>query len=124
VGSTKKDIGMPQRKPIVRVTIEGRSWIGAENGVYGFEAYVDGEQTELRVSEDVAFDLLGTWTLSRGTCLDILRLHRTDLAQNLERKLRLSNQTDTDGRYSLALHDIKRIHPAARDKARSAQPTR
>jgi hypothetical protein len=106
---------------MVRVSVEGRSWDIVEQGQYGFEATVDGEPTELRISEDVAYDLLGARTTSRQKCLDILRLHRADLARNLERKLRAVGHPDNHGLYFLTLHDIERTNPAERDRARGRQ---
>jgi hypothetical protein len=69
------------------VTVEGRSWESMQRGIYCFEVSVNGVLGELQVQEDLAFDLLGAWTLSARTCLDILRLHRGELAEALTRKL-------------------------------------
>jgi hypothetical protein len=113
---------MDRSAEIVRVMVEGRSWDIVEKGQYGFEATVDGEPTELRITEDVAFDLLGARTMSRQKCLDILRLHRADLAKNLERMLRAVGHPDDHALYFLTLYDIERTNPAARDRARGRQP--
>ena len=66
---------------------------------------VDGEASELHVAEDVAFDLLGAFTMSAEKCLRILRLHRSDLARNLERKLNARGVAD--GAHFLSLDDIE-----------------
>lgn len=104
------------RAPIPRVTLSGRSWSANGKGVYCFQALVDGEPAELRVAEEVAFDFLGAWTPSREKCLDILRLHRTELATCLERILHVVGDPDHNGHYDLTLNDMERAgappHPA------------
>jgi hypothetical protein len=88
------------------VVIEGTSWEGAERGMYCFEVFVNGVRGQLHVQEDLAFDLLGAWTLSAKTCLNILRLHRAELAKALERKLK-SGGASRDGRYLLGWQDLQ-----------------
>ena len=107
------------RSAIPRVKLEGGSWAGADCGLYCFEATIDGEKAELRVTEDVAFDLLGAWTMSHTKCLEILRLHRADLAKNLERKLLTLGFTDNGNLHFLDLGDIERTHPVERDRERA-----
>jgi hypothetical protein len=102
---------MPKRRPDVTVTIEGSPWTSIEKGFYNFEATVDGKPSQLRVSEEVAFDLLGAWTLSQALCLDILRLHRSELAENLALKLRMGGHALDSGLYSLTLRNMERIKP-------------
>jgi hypothetical protein len=120
--ATKTEAVTPKKEPVTfEVSLEGRSW-GADKGLYCFEATVDGEPTELRISEDVAFDLLGAWTMSREKCLEILRRHRADLARNLERKLRAVGPPEGHNGYFLTLRDVERTNPAARDGARGPRP--
>lgn len=114
---------MTKRKAAVAVTIDGSSWGGIEKGFYNFEATVDGKPSLLRVSEEVAFDFLGAWTRSRTLCLEILRLHRGDLAETLARKLRLGARTAEIGLYSLTLRDMERI-PATHRKRPRVDPSR
>lgn len=113
---------LDKERLIVTVAIDGRSWASTAQGLYCFEATINGEARELHVSEDVAFDLLGAWTFSREKCLDILRLHRADLAKNLERKLRGVFHPGDKSHCLLTLPDIQRTHPAARDRQRAEQP--
>jgi hypothetical protein len=87
--------------------------------VYCFEVTVDGEASELHVAEDVAFDLLGAFTMNDEKCLEILRLHRSDLARNLERKLNARGVSDRAAFHFLSLDDIDRMSPMARDRERS-----
>jgi hypothetical protein len=115
---------MPKRLPIVRVSVEGRSWHAADEDFYCFDAVVDGKGTELRVAEDVAFDLLGAWTRSQEKCLNILRLHRADLAKNLEHKISAVGYVKGSDFHLLTLRDIERTNPVARDEARSNWPNR
>jgi hypothetical protein len=105
-----------------RVKLDGRSWFASGQGVYCFDAIVDGEPAELRVAEDVAFDLLGTWTHSEEKCLDILRLHRAELAKSLERILHVVGDRDHNGHYLLRLEDIERKSALARDATRTKRP--
>jgi len=114
---------MPQKRyTAARVKLDGRSWCASNQGVYCFEAQVDGEPAELRVAEDIAFDLLGAWTRSEEKCLDILRLHRAELAKSLERILHVVGDRDHNGHYLLTLKDIERKGAVARDAARTRQP--
>jgi len=71
-----------------RVSVSGRSGESGTAGLYWFEATVDGLPIELHVCEDVAFDLLQAWTPSHPKCLEILRVHRGELARALEQKIR------------------------------------
>jgi hypothetical protein len=103
---------------ITRVKLEGRSWKIIDKGVYCFEVTVDGQVSELRIMEDVAFDLLGAFTMSGEKCLEILRLHRAELAKNLERKLNSVGFPGDKTFHFLSLNDIERTHPLARDKER------
>ena len=89
-----------------RVAVVGRSWESHEPGFYCFEAAIDGQPTELHVSEEVAFDFLKAWTPNSAKCLEILRLHRTDLARLLERKLRARAQPGPGGFYILTWGDL------------------
>ncbi|WP_395021315.1 hypothetical protein [Dongia sp.] len=70
-----------------RVQVMDVSWQSPEKGYHCFEALVDGQAAVVHVAEDIAFDFLGGWTPDTAKCLDILRLHRADLAKALERKL-------------------------------------
>jgi hypothetical protein len=88
------------------VMVEGPSWEGAERGLYCFEVFVDGVRGQLHVQEELAFDFLGAWTLSAATCLDILRLHRAELAQALARKLKAGG-SPRNGHYLLAWQDLE-----------------
>jgi hypothetical protein len=88
------------------VTIEGASWEGSQRGSYCFEVFVDGARGELHVQEDLAFDILGAWTLSAQTALDILRLHRAELAQALARKL-TRGRGSKEGHYFLVWQDLE-----------------
>lgn len=97
-----------------RVTVVGRSWESHTQGVYCFEATVDGVPVELEVGEEVAFDFLQAWTPSAAKCLEILRLHRADLAQALELKIR-HGRTVGDQRWSLTWRDM---HAVARASSR------
>jgi hypothetical protein len=106
-------------EPIIRVKLQGRSWKIIDKGIYCFEVTVDGEVSELRIMEDVAFDLLGAFTMSGDKCLEILRLHRSELAKNLERKLHAVGFPGDRTMHVLSLNDIERTHPVARDKERS-----
>lgn len=106
---------------ISRVKVQGRSWKLRGKGVYCFEMTVDGEASELRIAEDVAFDLLGAFTTSGEKCLEILRLHRSDLAKNLERKLHGSGPPGRTTLHFLSLDDVDRIHPMERDQQRSGR---
>lgn len=112
---------MKNRSAIVRVSLEGESWAIADQGLYCFKATVDGEAAEVRVAEEVAFDRLGAWTMSSEKCLDILRLHRADLAKNLERKLQAIGFPHARGLYFLALRDIERTNPVERDRERASR---
>jgi hypothetical protein len=107
---------MPQYRPVTaRVTLVGRSWHAVEPGVYCFQAVVDGEPAELRVDEEIAFEFLGAWTQSAEQCLDILRLHRADLARGLERILNGVGAIDPAGHYRLTLDDMDHppgVHPS------------
>jgi hypothetical protein len=109
------------QSPIARVSLEARSWAIADEGLYSFEATVDGKAAEVRIAEDVAFDRLGAWTMSREKCLDILRLHRAGLAKSLERKLQAVGFPDLANLYFLTLDDIERANPAARDRQRASR---
>jgi len=102
-----------------RVKVHGRSWKLKNKGVYCFEITVDGEASELRVAEDVAFDLLGAFTMSDEKCLEILRLHRSDLARSLDRKLYTAEGSDCAKFHFLSLDDIDRANPRVRDRQRS-----
>jgi hypothetical protein len=102
-----------------RVKVHGRSWKLKNKGVYCFEITVDGEASELRVAEDVAFDLLGAFTMSDEKCLEILRLHRSDLARNLDRKLYMAEGAARARFHFLSLGDIDRADPTIRDRERS-----
>jgi hypothetical protein len=114
---------MPKnRYTAARVKLSGRSWCASNQGVYCFDAIVDGEPAELRVAEDVAFDLLGAWTRSEEKCLDILRLHRAELAKSLERILHGVGGRDHNGHYLLTLADIERKSALARDESRTKRP--
>jgi hypothetical protein len=114
---------MPQRRyATARVKLDGRSWHASDAAVYCFEALVDGEPAELRVAEEIAFDLLGAWTRSEEKCLDILRLHRAELAKSLERILHVVGDHDHNGHYLLTLKDIARKGTLARDAARTKRP--
>jgi hypothetical protein len=92
-------------KPSERVVVAGRSWESHESGIYCFEAAIDGQPTEVHVSEEVAFDFLKAWTPNSGKCLEILRLHRADLAQLLERKIRDRHRSGPNGYYLLTWRD-------------------
>ena len=81
---------------------------------------MDGKPSQLRVSEEVAFDLLGAWTLSQEPCLGILRLHRSALAESLALKLRIGGHALDSGLYSLTLRDMERIKPKARKRPLTA----
>jgi hypothetical protein len=113
----------------VAVLIEGRSWIGSERGVYCFEVNVNGVQGELRIQEELAFDFLGAWTFNPKTCLDILRLHRAELAQALA--LKLKNPLGTgNGPYLLTWRDLNpgplasRLQHGNSSRAASLNPSR
>lgn len=88
------------------VVVEGPSWEGAERGVYGFEVFVNGVRGQLYIQEDLVFDFLGAWTLSARTGLDILRLHRAELAQALTRKLKRGGGPE-NGHYLLDWQDLE-----------------
>jgi hypothetical protein len=91
--------------PSTRVVIAGRSWESHEAGLYCFEATLDGQPTEVHVSEDVAFDFLKAWTPDSAKCLEILRLHRADLARLLERKIRDRHRPGPNGFHVLTWRD-------------------
>jgi hypothetical protein len=110
---------MIDESAIARVSLEGRSWAMADVGLYSFEALVDGKGAEVRIAEEIAFDWLGAWTMSRQTCLEILQLHRADLAKSLERKLLAIGFPDPRGLYFLNLDDIERQNPVQRDRQRA-----
>jgi hypothetical protein len=88
------------------VVVEGPSCEGAERGTYCFEVFVNGVRGQLQVQEELAFDLVGAWTLSAQTGLDILRLHRAELARALARKL-TGGGGPKNGQYTLAWQDLK-----------------
>ena len=114
---------MPERRyATARVKLDGRSWYASDQAAYCFDALVDGEPAELRVAEEIAFDLLGAWTRSEEKCLDILRLHRAELAKSLERILHGVGDHDHNGHYLLTLKDIERKGALARDAARTKRP--
>jgi hypothetical protein len=89
-----------------RATVAGRSWESTKPGIFCFEATIDGQPTELHVSEDVAFDFLKAWTPSSAKCLEILRLHRQDLARMLEQKIRARRRRGPGGFYLLTWRDF------------------
>ena len=89
-----------------RVAVVGCSWESHEPGFYCFEAAIDGQPTELHVSEEVAFDFLKAWTPSSAKCLEILRLHRADLARLLERKLSARGRPGPSGFHVLTWGDL------------------
>lgn len=89
-----------------RVTVIGRSWQSHEPGFYCFEAAIDGQPTELHVSEEIAFDFLKAWTPNSAKCLEILRLHRADLARLLERKIRARGRPGPAGFHVLTWGDL------------------
>jgi hypothetical protein len=91
--------------------VAGRSCKTTEPGVFSFEATVDGEPVELRVTEHVAFDFLRAWTIDREKCFDILRLHRRELARSLERKLEGSHEPLARS-YLLDWRDVSALFPA------------
>lgn len=106
-------------KSYQQVHVHGRSWKLVIKSVYCFEVTVDGEPSELHVAEEIAFDLLGAFTMNDEKCLQILRLHRSDLAKNLERKLDARGVPDSVGFHFLSLDDIDRTNPVVRDRERS-----
>lgn len=87
------------------VVVDGRSWEGAELGMYCFEVFVNGVRGQLEIQEELALDFRGAGTLSAATCLDILRLHRVELAEALARKLK-SGGNSKSGHYLLAWQDL------------------
>ncbi len=86
------------------VVVDGPSWEGAERGMYCFEVFVNGVRGQLHIQEELAFDFLGAGTLS-AACLDILRLHRVELAEALARKLK-GGGLSKSGHYLLAWQDL------------------
>jgi hypothetical protein len=87
------------------VVVDGPSWEGAELGMYCFEVFVNGVRGQLHIQEELALDFRGAGTLSAATCLDILRLHRVELAEALARKLKGGGDTES-GHYLLAWQDL------------------
>lgn len=71
------------------------------------------------MAEDVAYDLLGAFTMSDEKCLEILRLHRSYLARNLDRKLYNAEGAVSAKFHFLSLGDIDRAKPTVRDRERS-----
>jgi hypothetical protein len=102
------------------VVVETRSGKIAKQGVYCFQVTVDDIPGELHVSEDVAFDLLGAWTLSTQQCLDILRRHHADLELCLKRKIALVGWPAFTGTHHINLHDIERANAIPRRGAKNA----
>ena len=92
-----------------RVTVAGRSWESREAGLYCFEATIDGEPTEIHVSEEVAFNFRNAWTPNTGKCLEILRLHRADLARMLEWKLHARHRPSHRGSHLITWRDSHRV---------------
>ena len=115
---------MPKRIVALTVAIEGQSWGGIEQGFYNFEATVNGKPCQIRVSEEVAFDFLGGWTRSQMVCLDILRSHRSALAENLARKLRVGGRNVDSGLYSLTLRDLERFPALSKKRGNAVRPHR
>jgi hypothetical protein len=101
---------------MTRVKLQGRSWKILDQGLYCFEATVDGEASEVRITEEVAFDLLGAFTVSSDKCLEVLRRHRTELARNLERKLTAVGFPGDRSLHFLSLNDVDRTNPSLRER--------
>ena len=96
-------------KASILLTVQGKSRRAPEGGTYIFEAWINGRAVELRVSEEIAFDLLQSWTLDPGACLTVLRQSRTLLAEILLRKIEDGGVPDATGSYALTWQDYDRM---------------